>query len=86
MCQMKHKRLISLVLAIMLIALNVIGANADYGMSTALEEADHNTGLNAFDSSFIPDDFFENSSDIVPFATYYETESNNTMSTADTII
>ena len=82
---MKHKRLISLVLAIMLIALNVIGANADYGMSTALEEADHNTGLNAFDSSFIPDDFFENSSDIVPFATYYETESNNTMSTADTI-
>ena len=82
---MKQRRLLSLLLIIMLIVLNITGAYADNDITASLEEADHSVGLNAFDDSFIPDGFFENSTSIVPLATYYESESNNTMATADTI-
>lgn len=82
---MKHKRLISLVLAIMLIALNVIGANADFNSDMSLEEIDLASGLNAFDDRFIPDEFLENTNGITPFATQNETEPNNTIITADVL-
>lgn len=82
---MKQRRLLSLLLIIMLIVLNITGAYADNDITASLEEADHSVGLNVFDDSFIPDGFFENSTSIAPLATYYESESNNTMATADTI-
>ena len=82
---MKQRRLLSILLIIMLIVLNITGVYADNDITASLEEADHSVGLNAFEDSFIPDDFFENSTSIAPLATYYESESNNTMATADTI-
>ena len=74
MCHMKQRRLLAILLIIILIVLNITGVYADNDITASLEEADHSVGLNAFDDSFIPDGFFENSTSIVPLATYYESD------------